>query len=91
MAPQEPEESAARSRWEEAESARVEDRAKLIGAGPGRGGLAAYEIVLILIAFAGVALAVEEMDGWSQWVVVAAIVLTLLAMMINLNLRRDRG
>ena len=88
MSRQEPEQSARRSKWEDVEAARAEDRAKLIGPGPGRGGLAAYEVVLILIAFAGVALAVEEMDGWTQWVVVAAIVLSLLAMLINLNLRR---
>jgi hypothetical protein len=88
MSRQEPEQSARRSEWEEVEAARAEDRAKLIGIGPGRGGLAAYEVVLILIAFAGVALAVEEMDSWTQWVVVAAIVLSLLAMLINLNLRR---
>ena len=55
---------------------------------PSAGGLAAYEIVLIIVAIVGGAVAFEEIDHWSQWVVLGAIIFTLIGFMIALSPNR---
>jgi uncharacterized protein (DUF983 family) len=51
-------------------------------------GLAAYEILLIILAVVGGAIAFEEIDNWSQWVVLGAVIFTLIGLMIALNPNR---
>lgn len=73
---------------EPADISRDEAREELFGRGPSTAGLAAYEIILIILAFVGGAIAFEEIDHWSQWVVLGAIVFTLIGFMIALSPNR---
>jgi len=65
-----------------------EARQEFLGRGPSRAGMAAYEIILIVIAIVGSAIAFEEIDHWSQWIVLGAIIFTLIGFMIALSPNR---
>ena len=66
---------------------REEARQELIGR-PSAVGLTAYEIVVIVIAVVGAAVAFEEIDHWSQWVVLGGIIFALIGFMIALSPNR---
>jgi hypothetical protein len=53
-----------------------EARQELFGRGPSRVGMEVYEVVAIVLGIVGAAIAVEEIDSWAQWVVLAGIVAT---------------
>jgi F0F1-type ATP synthase assembly protein I len=65
-----------------------ESRQELYGRGPSAGGLAAYEIIAIVLAVVGGAIAFEEIDHWSQWAVLGAIILTLIGFMAAVSPNR---
>jgi hypothetical protein len=65
-----------------------EARQGLYGRGPGKGGVEIYEVVAIIVAVVGGAVAFEEIDNWSQWVVLAAIIATLIGLMIAVSPNR---
>jgi hypothetical protein len=67
-----------------AEEARQEFR----GRGGSSVGLAIYEVIAIILAVVGGAIAFEEIDHWSQWVVLGAILFTLLGFMIAVSPNR---
>jgi hypothetical protein len=62
-----------------------EARQELFGRGPSRVGMEVYEVVAIVLGIVGAAIAFEEIDNWSQWLVLAAIVGTVLGLIIALN------
>jgi hypothetical protein len=62
-----------------------EARQELYGRGPSRAGMEVYEILAIVVAIVGAAIAFEEIDSWSQWVVLAAIIATLIGFMIAVS------
>jgi hypothetical protein len=62
-----------------------EARQELFGRGPSRAGIEIYELVAIIAAMVGGAIAFEEIDSWSQWVVLAAIIATLIGFMIAVS------
>jgi uncharacterized membrane protein HdeD (DUF308 family) len=47
-----------------------------------------YEVVAIVLGIVGAAIAVEEIDSWAQWVVLAGIVAMVLGLIIALNPNR---
>lgn len=51
----------------------------------GRAGYAPFDLIMIAIAIVGGAIAFEEIDNWSQWVVLGAIIFTLIGFMIALS------
>jgi hypothetical protein len=65
-----------------------EARQEVFGHGPSRAGLATYEVIAIIVAFVGGAIAFEEIDNWSQWVVLGGILFALLGFMIALSPNR---
>lgn len=73
---------------EPASISREESRQELYGRGPGTAGMATYEIVAIVVAMVGGAVAFEEIDNWSQWVVLGAIIVALIGAMIALSPNR---
>ncbi|MBM3666404.1 MAG: hypothetical protein FJW90_02810 [Actinobacteria bacterium] len=64
------------------EEARQEFRCR---SGEGRTGYAIYDFIALAIAIVGGAIAFETIDNWSQWVVLAAIIFTLIGFMIALS------
>jgi hypothetical protein len=64
---------------------REEARQELYGRGPSRAGIEVYEVVAIIVAMVGGAVAFEEIDNWSQWVVLAAIIAVLIGLMIAVS------
>ena len=57
--------------------------------GKGRGAAyAIFDFVMIGLAIVGGAIAFEEIDNWSQWVVLAAIIATLIGLMIAVSPNR---
>ena len=65
---------------------REEAREELYGArGPSAVGLGILDLILIAIAIVGGAIAFEEIDHWSQWVVLAGIVATVIGFMIAVS------
>jgi hypothetical protein len=44
-----------------------EARQELFGHGPSRAGLAAYEIIVLILGMVGSAIAFDQIDNWSQW------------------------
>ncbi|HEX3292975.1 MAG TPA: hypothetical protein VHR38_04490 [Solirubrobacterales bacterium] len=62
-----------------------EARQELFGRGPSRVGMEVYEVVAIVLGLIGAAIAFDEIDNWSQWVVLAAIIATVLGVIIALN------
>jgi hypothetical protein len=65
-----------------------EARQELRGRPGGGGGFAAFDLVMVAIAIVGGAIAFEEIDNWSQWVVLGAIVLTVIGFMIAVSPNR---
>jgi len=66
----------------------AEARQELYGRGAGGVGLAIYEVIAIALAVVGGAVAFEEIDHWSQWVVLGGILFTLLGFMIAVSPNR---
>jgi hypothetical protein len=65
---------------------REEARQELYGArGPSAVGLGIFDVILIAIAIVGGAVAFEEIDHWSQWVVLAGIIATVIGFMIAVS------
>ncbi len=73
---------------EPASISQEEARQELFGRGPSRVGMEVYEVVAIVLGIVGAAIAVEEIDSWAQWVVLAGIVATVLGLIIALNPNR---
>jgi hypothetical protein len=65
-----------------------EARQELFGRGPSTVGMEVYEVVAIVLGIVGAAIAVEEIDSWAQWVVLAGIVAMVLGLIIALNPNR---
>ena len=65
-----------------------EARQELFGRGPSRVGMEIYEVIAIVVGIIGAAIAVEEIDNWSQWVVLAAIIVTVIGFMIAVSPNR---
>jgi hypothetical protein len=65
-----------------------EARQELYGRGPSNAGLEIYEVVAIIVAMVGGAVAFEEIDNWSQWIVLAAIIAVLIGLMIAVSPNR---
>jgi hypothetical protein len=65
-----------------------EARQELFGRGPSRVGMEIYEVIAIVVGITGAAVAFEEIDNWSQWVVLAAIILTVIGFMIAVSPNR---
>ena len=68
-----------------------EARQELYGRGPSKTGMEVYEVIAIVVGIVGAAIAVETIDSWSQWVVLGAIVVTVIGFMIAVNPRPTRG
>ena len=47
-----------------------------------------YEVVAIVLGIVGAGIAVETIDSWAQWVVLAGIVVTVIGFMIAVNPNR---
>jgi hypothetical protein len=65
-----------------------EARQELFGRGPSKMGMEIYEVVAIVLGIVGAGIAVETIDSWAQWVVLAAIVVTVIGFMIAVNPNR---
>ena len=65
-----------------------EARQELFGRGPSKVGMEVYEVVAIVLGIVGAGIAVETIDSWAQWVVLAAIVITVIGFMIAVNPNR---
>src|SRR5262249_32271634 len=65
-----------------------EGRQELFGRGPSKVGMELYEVIAIIVAIVGGAIAIEEIDSWAQWVVLAAIIVTLIGFMIAVSPNR---
>jgi uncharacterized protein (DUF983 family) len=65
-----------------------EARQELRGHGGGGAGYAVFDFIMIGLAIVGGAIAFEEIDNWSQWVVLGAIVFTVIGFMIALSPNR---
>jgi hypothetical protein len=65
---------------------REEARQELYGArGPSAVGLGIFDVIAIAVAIVGGAVAFEEIDHWSQWVVLAGIIATVIGFMIAVS------
>lgn len=73
---------------EPVEIGREEARQEIYGRGPSVGGMAAFEIIAIVVAMVGGAVAYEEIDNWSQWLVLGMIIVLLIGVMIALSPNR---
>ena len=68
---------------------REEARQELLGrGGKGGHGTEAYTVIGVVVALVGVAIAIETIDSWAQWVVLGAICLTVVGFMIALSPNR---
>jgi hypothetical protein len=65
-----------------------EARQELFGRGPSKAGMEIYEVIAIVLGIVGAAIAFEEIDNWSQWVVLAAIIATVIGFMIAVSPNR---
>jgi hypothetical protein len=65
-----------------------EAREELFGRGPSKVGMEVYEVVAIVLGIVGAGIAVETIDSWAQWVVLAGIVVTVIGFMIAVNPNR---
>lgn len=65
-----------------------EARQELFGRGPSRLGLEVYEVIVLILAIVGAAIAFDRIDNWSQWVVLGAIIVTLIGFMIAVSPNR---
>jgi hypothetical protein len=68
-----------------------EARQELFGHGPSKIGMEIYELLAIVLGIVGAAVAIEAIDSWSQWVVLAAIIVTVIGFMIAVNPHRRDG
>jgi hypothetical protein len=68
-----------------------EARQELFGRGPSKVGMEVYEVIAIILGIAGAAIAVETIDSWAQWVVLAAIIVTVIGFMIAVSPNRRDG
>jgi hypothetical protein len=65
-----------------------EARQELFGRGPSKMGMEIYEVVAIVLGIVGAGIAVETIDSWAQWVVLAGIIVTVIGFMIAVNPNR---
>ena len=65
-----------------------EARQELFGRGPSKVGMEAYEVIAIMAGIIGAAIAVETIDSWAQWIVLAGILVTVIGFMIAVNPNR---
>ena len=65
-----------------------EARQELFGRGPSKVGMEVYEVIAIVLGIGGAAVAVKTIDSWAQWVVLAAIVVTVIGFMIAVSPNR---
>jgi hypothetical protein len=65
-----------------------EARQELYGRGPSKAGMEIYEVVAIVLGIVGAAIAFDTIDNWSQWVVLAAIIATVIGFMIAVSPNR---
>jgi hypothetical protein len=68
-----------------------EARQELFGRGPSKVGMEVYEVIAIILGIVGAAIAFEEIDNWSQWVVLGAIIATVIGFMIAVSPNRRDG
>ena len=61
-----------------------ESREELLGRGGGTG-VAIFDVIMIIVAIVGAAIAFETINHWSQWVVLAAIIATVIGFMIAVS------
>jgi hypothetical protein len=61
---------------------------ELFGRGPSKVGMEIYEVVTIVLGIVGAGIAVETIDSWAQWVVLAGIIVTVIGFMIAVNPNR---
>ena len=66
-----------------------EARQELFGRGPSKVGMEVYEVIAIVLGIVGAGIAVATIDSWAQWVVLAAIVLTVIGFMIAVSPNRE--
>jgi hypothetical protein len=66
-----------------------EARQELFGRGPSKVGMEVYEVIAIVLGIVGAGIAVETIDSWAQWVVLAAIVATVIGFMIAVSPNRE--
>ena len=66
-----------------------EARQELFGHGPSKVGMEIYEVVAIIIGIVGAGVAVAAIDSWAQWVVLGAIVITVIGFMIAVSPHRE--
>jgi hypothetical protein len=66
-----------------------EARQELFGRGGSKVGMEVYEVIAIVVGIVGAGIAVETIDSWAQWVVLAAIVVTVIGLMIAVSPNRE--
>ena len=70
------------------EEAREELRDEMHRRGASNAGYEVFDFIAIALAIVGGAIAFETIDNWSQWVVLGAIIFTLIGFMIALSPNR---
>ncbi len=55
---------------------------------PSKAGLATYEVIVLVLGMVGAAIAFDQIDNWSQWVVLGAIIATVIGFMIAVSPNR---
>ena len=65
-----------------------ESRQELFGRGPSKTGIEIYEVLALIVAIVGGAVAFEEIDSWAQWVVLLGIIVTVIGFMIAVSPNR---
>jgi predicted membrane protein len=65
-----------------------EARQELFGRGPSKVGMEVYEVIAIVLGIAGAAIAFDTIDNWTQWLVLAAIIGTVIGFMIAVSPNR---
>ena len=68
-----------------------EARQELFGRGPSKVGMEVYEVIAIILGIVGAAIAVQTIDSWAQWVVLGAIIVTVIGFMIAVSPNRRDG
>jgi hypothetical protein len=68
-----------------------EGRQELFDRGPSKVGMEVYEVIAIVLGMIGAGIAFETIDNWSQWVVLAAIIGTVIGFMIAVSPNRRDG
>jgi hypothetical protein len=67
-----------------------EARQELFGHGPSKVGMEIYEVIAIIVGIVGAGIAVSMIDSWAQWVVLGAIVVTVIGFMIAVSPHREQ-